>query len=399
MRVGLFLLSLLASASLGIRAQQPAAPAATPAASSLDYEFFKTRVQPIFLAKRAGHARCITCHKNGQPRLIELPAGQATWTDEQSRQNFQAWLRVVVPGDPDASRLLMHPLAKSEGGDPFHAGGKHWQSKSDAEFQTLVAWVNTGKSAATMTQGAGLDFETYRTKIEPIFLKERAVNEGAGMCVNCHARISTRLRLQPLSPGATSWTEAQSRQNFEAVKRVVVAGDPAKSPLAIHPLAPAAGGDPQHTGGKFWTSQDNPEYQAVVAWVKAASAAGDAASRTPTLDFNYFKQKVEPIFLAKRTGHARCITCHKSGQPRLIELPAGQATWTDEQSRQNFQAWQRVVVAGDPDASRLLMHPLVKSQGGDPFHAGGKHWQTKSDPEFQAIAAWVRGETVTSSSR
>ena len=141
MRLFLFLLSLLASASLGVRAQQPGAAAAPPAASSLDYEFFKTRVQPIFLAKRAGHARCITCHKNGQPRLIELPAGQATWTDEQSRQNFQAWLRVVVPGDPDASRLLMHPLAKSQGGDPFHAGGKHWPTKSDPEFQAIAAWI------------------------------------------------------------------------------------------------------------------------------------------------------------------------------------------------------------------------------------------------------------------
>ena len=29
---------------------------------SLDYTFFKERVQPIFLQKRPGHARCVTCH-------------------------------------------------------------------------------------------------------------------------------------------------------------------------------------------------------------------------------------------------------------------------------------------------------------------------------------------------
>ena len=97
--------------------------------SALDFEYFRTRVQPIFLAKRPGHARCITCHETGQPRLVALPEGVTTWTDEQSRQNFEAWQRVVVPGDPNASRLLMHPLAKQAGGDPFHAGGKHWQSR------------------------------------------------------------------------------------------------------------------------------------------------------------------------------------------------------------------------------------------------------------------------------
>jgi len=385
-------------------AQQPAAMTARPAvASTLDYEFFKTRVQPIFLAKRPGHARCITCHESGNPRLTELERGATTFNEEQSRSNFAAWQRVVVPGDPEASRLLMHPLAKPAGGDPFHAGGKHWQSKDDPEWQTLAAWVRTGARPAQTTSAAdGFDFESYRTKIEPIFLKERAQGEGAGMCVSCHSRISTRMRLQPLADSAKTWTEAQSRQNFEAVKRVVVAGDPSKSPLAIHPLAPTLGGDQQHTGGKFWTSLDNPEYQAVVAWVKSAapSAAGNGAvARTATPDYEFFKTRVQPIFLAKRPGHARCITCHENGTPRLTELEPGATTFNEEQSRRNFTAWQRVIVPGDPEASRLLMHPLSKTAGGDPFHAGGKHWQSKSDPEWQTLAAWVRGENATGSSR
>jgi hypothetical protein len=395
----LFLLAGLLVATFGVSAQQPAAPAA---ASTLDYEFFKTRVQPIFLAKRPGHARCITCHANGQPRLAALDPGATTWNEEQSRQNFQAWQRVVVPGDPDASRLLSHPLAKSAGGDPFHAGGRHWQSKSDPEYVTLAEWVRTGKAAmATMTSVEGLDFETYRTRIEPIFLKERAANEGAGTCVNCHSRIATRLRLQPLSAGATTYTEAQSRQNFEAVKRVVMASDPSKSPLAVHPLAQSAGGDAQHTGGKFWTSADNPEYQAVLAFVKTAKpAAGSAdAGGGVGLDFEYFKTRVQPIFTAKRPGHARCITCHANGQPRLVALSEGQTMWNDEQSRQNVQAWLRVVVPGDPDASRLLSHPLAKSAGGDPFHAGGRHWQSKTDPEYVIIANWIKGEKASGSAR
>jgi hypothetical protein len=56
-------------------------------------------------------------------------------------------------------------------------------------------------------------------------------------------------------------------------------------------------------------------------------------------------------------------------------------------------------VAGDLSASRLAMHPLAKSAGGDPFHAGGKHWQSQNDPEFQVLAAWIRGEKAAASSR
>ena len=116
----------------------PPGPAQTPA---LDFEFFKTRVQPIFLAKRPGHARCISCHGSGTPlRLQPLSPGSTVWSDEESRKNFQAFQRVVVPGNVN-SRLLVHPLAEKAGGDFYHSGGKHWSSQSEPEWQTLRAWV------------------------------------------------------------------------------------------------------------------------------------------------------------------------------------------------------------------------------------------------------------------
>jgi hypothetical protein len=74
--------------------QQPN-PSSAPSAS-LNYEFFKTRVQPIFLAKRPGHARCIACHGSGTPlRLQPLSPGSTTWNDEESRKNFEAIQRVA----------------------------------------------------------------------------------------------------------------------------------------------------------------------------------------------------------------------------------------------------------------------------------------------------------------
>ncbi len=364
---------------------------ASPPTSTLSYEYFRDKVQPIFLNKRPGHARCYACHDNGNPRLQELSPGATTWNEEQSQKNFQAWQRVVVPGDPLASRLMMHPLAPEAGGDPFHAGGKHWKSQNDPEWQTLAGWARTG-APQTTSSGSGLDFQVYRATVEPIFLKARQPNEGSGnACFTCHTKIATRLRLQPLAPGATSWTEEQSRNNFAAVSKLINSADVEKSPLLMHPLAPQAGGDPTHTGGKFWATRDNPEWKAIAAWAHTGSGAA-AATPAVTLDYAFFRDRVQPIFLNKRPGHARCIACHENGNPRLQELAPGATSFTEEQSQKNFEAWKKVVIPGDPQASRLLMHPLAAAAGGDPFHAGGKHWKSQDDPEWQTLAAWVRGQ-------
>ena len=97
-----------------------------------------------------------------------------------------------------------------------------------------------------------LDFEIYRIRIEPIFLKPR---QGGVRCYDCHSMLVTRLRLEPLSAGSSSWTEEQSRRNFEVVSQLVTPTEPLKSHLLLHPLAQEAGGDPLHTGGKFWASE------------------------------------------------------------------------------------------------------------------------------------------------
>src|SRR5215475_15387930 len=115
----------------------------------------------------------------------------------------------------------------------------------------------------------------------------------------------------------------------------------------------------------------------------------------PSLDFEFFKTKIQPIFTTKRVGHARCVSCHASGTPmRLQPLSPGSATWNDEESRKNFDVVKTRVAPGSPEKSKLLLHPLLEAAGGDPHHDGGKHWKSKDDPEWQTLAAWVRGEKL-----
>ena len=113
------------------------------AASALDFDLFKEKVQPLLAEKRPGHARCITCHSTGTAfRLQPLPKGRTAYTDEESRKNFAAVVRVVLPGVPMKSRLLTMPLTHEAGGTEFHPGGKHWSSQDDPEWKALADWVN-----------------------------------------------------------------------------------------------------------------------------------------------------------------------------------------------------------------------------------------------------------------
>jgi len=124
-----------------------ASSAAIVAQPSLDFEFFKTRVQPIFLAKRPGHARCYACHSIGTPyRLQRLSPGASTWNDEQSRKNFEATVNMINLGDVGASPLLTYALEEKAGGNKFHPGGKHWDSKDAPEWRILNDWANGQKA-------------------------------------------------------------------------------------------------------------------------------------------------------------------------------------------------------------------------------------------------------------
>ena len=103
---GRVLIVLAALAALAVSKQNTAAQIAP----KLDYEFFKSRVEPVFLTKRPDHARCYVCHaeSNNAFHLEKLSPDAHEWTDEQSRRNFEMASKLVNPGDPDTSRLLLH---------------------------------------------------------------------------------------------------------------------------------------------------------------------------------------------------------------------------------------------------------------------------------------------------
>jgi hypothetical protein len=136
-----------------------AAQAPSASKPSLDYDFFKTRVEPIFIKKRwPDHSRCYVCHEvsrhGGGPLSLEaLPAGANFWTEEQSRHNFEVVSKLVIPGDPLSSLFLLMPLAPEAGGlADTHQGGRQFTSQDDPDWKNMAAWVRGQKAGGSSAQ-------------------------------------------------------------------------------------------------------------------------------------------------------------------------------------------------------------------------------------------------------
>jgi YVTN family beta-propeller protein len=225
---------LVAMSSPGASQQSGPSPGSAPA---LDYDFFKTRVEPIFLAKRQGHARCVSCHAGGTPlRLEPLAPGATTWTEEQSRKNFAAMNRVVAAGNAK-SRLLVHPLAEAAGGDFYHNGGKHWSSQSDPEWQTLKAWIMGAAASPShkvriiQTNSAGDNVHLIDPATNTVVGTISGIEAGHG------AGVSPDGRRIYVSDEAQSTLDVVDGRTFDIVKRI---------PLSGHPNNMAVGKDGRH---------------------------------------------------------------------------------------------------------------------------------------------------------
>lgn len=203
--------------------------------------------------------------------LEEGENGRVYWSEAASRRNFEVVSRLVVPGSPEHSRLLRKPLAVSAGGVAFHVGGKFWQSQSDPEWQIIADWIRAASVRGTPSETAarGLDFEFFRSCVQKLFLSKRP---GHVECVHCH-NVEPRNFAPPIPAGRDFWNLEESQQNFVVVRQFVEPGFPLMSRFLLHPLAPKAGGDHMHAGGRRWQSQDDPEWRMLAAWVRGERPA------------------------------------------------------------------------------------------------------------------------------
>ena len=127
-----------------------------------------------------------------------------------------------------------------------------------------IGSIAVGASQAAPAQVAGLDYNYFKSNVAPIFAKKR---DGHSPCVVCHTGANNFLRLEELGPGQTSWNEEQLGKMYSSIARLVTPANRPESRLLIHPLAPEAGGDLFHSGGRQFASKDDPDYKVLMQWV------------------------------------------------------------------------------------------------------------------------------------
>ena len=137
----------LTAAALVLASASVMSPHAAPV---LDFGFFRARVEPIFLEKRAGHARCYVCHVDGNNafRLERLSPGAKAWSEEQSRRNFEMASRLVNPGDPATTACSSNrwrPRAAAMSSTPAAASSRRGTTRAGKLSPTR----STGRSCKT----------------------------------------------------------------------------------------------------------------------------------------------------------------------------------------------------------------------------------------------------------
>lgn len=181
---------------------------------------------------------------------------------------------------PRVSKIKLMLLATA-GIAAMYCGAKGPTAAADTSAPKAHKVASSEQSSSSVAEKQnGLDYQEYKTRVEPIFLKERP---GHARCYGCHSEGNRLFHLEKLAPGATGWNEEQSRRNFQTVSRLVVPGDPYSSLLLLHPLAPEAGGDAFHSGGRQFATQNDPDWMAMADWVRGAAVSSHGSSETKAL--------------------------------------------------------------------------------------------------------------------
>jgi len=158
------------------------------------------------------------------------------------------------------------------------------RQKAAAVLQEAGLSLSEVKSTADLSKPVEPDFETFRQIVNPYFYQISAKDNNA--CANCHVTHRI-LRLAEPPEAGKPISEQALKQNYESLLKVIDVYEPEGSLVLRKPRSPSGQGenDPSsptgltHVGGTRWTGTDDPAYQTILHWIRAA---GDA--KTSRLD-------------------------------------------------------------------------------------------------------------------
>jgi len=118
---------------------------------------------------------------------------------------------------------------------------------------------------------------------------------------------------------------------------------------------------------------------------------GQATRREPekVLDFEYFRVRVQPLLAVVGGDGRSCFSCHANQSAFNLRPPDASGNFPEEVSRHNFRSMLRVIDLEHPENSLVLKKPTMEVP-----HCGGKRWESRDHPAYQAILLWLNGAKV-----
>lgn len=118
-------------------------------------------------------------------------------------------------------------------------------------------------------------------------------------------------------------------------------------------------------------------------------------------DYEYFKQKVQPVLAKVGSDGRACVVCHAT-QGQFALRMAGKGGFSEAQTRFNYESALLRVNRAEPKRSLLLLKPTrPNDNAGDPSlhtstHDGGSRWgrdarEGSASEEYETILSWIRG--------
>ncbi len=340
--------------------------------------YFEREIEPILLSSCSSSVS--GCHLNDGNGMAQGNLDLSTFKDVQRRKDvLQRYGAFPEP------MLLMKAVASTDlvvsYKDEFfpleiaHGGGAILRPGGDA-YLTLKQWLDNGatenglppvnrgatnKGDCITALPAGLDPAQVDGTVSAFQQFDAAQDILVQRCAGnaCHGSVKADYQLTCGS------SDDQKRANF-LMTQAFIATNVDDSPILEKGLNPSQGGS-FHSGGNFFESRTDDEYQVIRSW---AENAGPLEQSEQSVARQFFDSKVMPILLQRGCA---AQACHSPIVPFKLNLRPGSLGFISPFSLDiNYKEAKKFLGVGSslPTAGRLIAKNVVSSKHGITHRAG-----------------------------
>ncbi|HEX9621114.1 MAG TPA: hypothetical protein VF989_13315 [Polyangiaceae bacterium] len=370
--------------------------------------FYDRKIAPILEGSCATSPSQSSCHVMVDPRRGNALGNLSVESYEALTQRRDLFVDYGPYGVPALLLKVLPPfeirLTSWDGSEPriittniAHVGGSLLDVTSSS-FTQLEQWLANGAAEnnapplpaeyafTECSDSPGSDplFDPDTEPGTPDYAEFDRVNQVIGQrCAagNCHGSPSNSLYF-------TCGDSTVSRRWNYFVASDYVSTATETSEILRRVLDPAEGGT-FHEGGVIFTSNDDPDYQALATW---ATTKGGPTNVPTDLGFQFFERRVQPMLVKRGCMMLGCHSAAMFHDYRLRGGSAGHFALPATRTNYDLTLDQVALESPDPNASRLIRKNLPPGPAGlGILHRGGPLFGDGGDPSACDLDAAQNG--------